>query len=131
MLMRLKFIFLIVCLCLLRCNAENKNTRFLLAKQHGGKRRSTTPILLYQNHCATFNIILSGGIETNQGPVTCTFCEKSVRKNSHNQHTTIYTKNEINKNDTVGKKYLYKFMYKKYSHLRTSLFRRITAHQLS
>ena len=78
---------LILAVCLLRCNAENKaktekKYSFSAIKQHGGKRRYTAPILLYQNHCATFNIIQSGDIETNPGPVTCTICQKTVRKNS-------------------------------------------------
>ena len=58
-----------------------KKYSFSAVKQHGAKRKYTAPILLYQNHCATFNIIQSGDIETNPGPNTCTICEKTVRKN--------------------------------------------------
>ena len=68
-----KICILILVVCLMRCNAENKaNTEkkysFSAVKEHGRRRRYTAPILLYQNHCATFNIIQSGDIETNPGP---------------------------------------------------------------
>ena len=68
-------------------NAENttdirQNVKFTSVRQHGGKRRSTGPILLYHNHVATFQLLLSGDIETNPGPVTCTLCQKTVRRNS-------------------------------------------------
>lgn len=108
----MKIYILILVVCLLRCNAENKaNTEqkysFSAVKQHGGKRRYTAPILLYQNHCATFNIILSGDIETNPGPVTCTICQKTVRRNSiqfrcstckDSLHAKCLKKNFINTN---------------------------------
>ena len=82
-----KICILILVVCLMRCNAENKaNTEkkysFSAVKEHGRRRRYTAPILLYQNHCATFNITLSVDIETNPGRVTCTICKKTVRKNS-------------------------------------------------
>ena len=47
------------------------------------KKRYCIPISLYSNNCITFQLILSGDIETNSGPnqrVTC--CEKIIRKNS-------------------------------------------------
>ena len=73
--------------CFLWWNAENttdirQNVKFTSVRQHGGKRRSTGPILLYHNHVATFQLLLSGDIETNPGPVTCTLCRKTVRRNS-------------------------------------------------
>ena len=82
-----KICILILVVCLLQCNAENKaitekKHSFSAVKQHGGRRRYTAPILFYQNHCATFNITLSGDIETNPGPGTCTIFQKTVRKNS-------------------------------------------------
>ena len=49
------------------------------------KKRYCAPISLYSNHCITFQLILSGDIETNPGPnqrVTCSICEKTIRKNS-------------------------------------------------
>ena len=67
------------------CNAENttctrQNVKFSSIRY--GRRRYTAPILLYHNHIATFQIILSGDVETNPGPVTCPLCQKTVRKNS-------------------------------------------------
>lgn len=50
------------------------------------KRRFCAPITIYANHSATFQLIISGDIETNPGPtirVVCPVCQKTVRKNSY------------------------------------------------
>ena len=78
---------LILAVCLLYCHAE-KTTQMeqnfeisRLQKQHHHKRYNAL-ILLYSNHVATFQLELSGDVETIPGPVSCNFCEKTVRKNS-------------------------------------------------
>ena len=83
----MKITLLILMVCFLWWNAENttdirQNVKFTSVRQNGGKRRSTGPILLYHNHVATFQLLLSEDIETNPGPVTCTLCQKTVRRNS-------------------------------------------------
>ena len=45
------------------------------------KRRYCAPINLYANHSAMFQLIISGDIETNPGPVNCDSCQKTVRSN--------------------------------------------------
>ena len=45
------------------------------------KRRYCAPINLYANHSAMFQLIISGDIETNSGPVNCDSCQKTVRSN--------------------------------------------------
>ena len=50
------------------------------------RKRFCAPITLYSSHHATFQLIISGDIETNPGPnirLACTVCEKTVRKNSY------------------------------------------------
>lgn len=50
------------------------------------KRRFCAPINIYANHSATFQLVISGDIETNPGPtirVACPICQKTVRKNSY------------------------------------------------
>ena len=41
--------------------------------------RYCAPINLYANHSAMFQLIISGDIETNPGPVNCDSCQKTVR----------------------------------------------------
>ena len=61
---------------------RSKTSKFQDLKKHSHRKRYTAPILLCSNHVATFQLELSGDVETNPGPVSCNFCEKTVRKNS-------------------------------------------------
>ena len=45
------------------------------------KRRYCALINLYANHSAMFQLIISGDIETNPGPVNCDSCQKTVISN--------------------------------------------------
>ena len=67
---------------MLKIQNIRQNVKFTSVRQHADKRRYTGPILLYHNHDATFQLLLSRDIETNPGPVTCTLCQKTVRRNS-------------------------------------------------
>ena len=62
----------------------SKNSSRTPRKQQNNARKDT-PISLYSNHFVKFQLALSGDIETNHRPeqhLSCSFCEKSVRKNS-------------------------------------------------
>ena len=63
---------------------EVQNKDFLIRRQNNNnKRRFCAPINLYTNHSATFQLIISGDIETNPGPIACPVCTKTVRTNSY------------------------------------------------
>ena len=66
--------------------AQTKQNKIQRLQQHFRRKRYTAPILLYHNHTATFQLELSGDIETNPGPISCNLCEKTVRKNSRQLH---------------------------------------------
>ena len=42
----------------------------------------SAPIMYYKNHVSTYRLALSGDIEKNPGPVSCSQCTKTVRKKS-------------------------------------------------
>ena len=61
-----------------------QNKDFFRRRQYNNnKRRFCAPINLYANHSATFQLIISGDIETNPAPVPCPECAKTVRINSY------------------------------------------------
>ena len=83
----MKICMLILAVCLLCCNAKKttqteQNFKISRLQKHPHRKRYTAPILLYSNHVATFQLELSGDVETIPGPVSCNFCENTVRKNS-------------------------------------------------
>ena len=61
----------------------NKNLELTTQKyvSFPNKRRYCAPINLYANHSAMFQLIISGDIESNPGPVNCDSCQKTVRSN--------------------------------------------------
>ena len=57
------------------------------------RKKRSAPILYYSNHSARFQLLISGDVETNPGPTTCGICERTVRKNSHqNECSQCFTK---------------------------------------
>jgi len=89
----MKICMLILVVCLLCCNAKKtsqtkQNFKFSPPQQHVSRKRFSAPILLYHNHVATFQLVLSGDVETNPGPINCIICQKTVRKNSLQLHCT-------------------------------------------
>ena len=90
MIQKKKIVVLILLIYFLPSRSENSNhgSTFSISKNNN-KRRFCSPIRLYANHCAVFqlnisgtDILLSGDIETNPGPSLCSMCLKTVRKNS-------------------------------------------------
>lgn len=78
---------MILVVCFLCQNTEKtaqteQNFEISRLQKHFHRKRYTAPILLYNNHVATFQLELSGDVETNPGPVSCTLCAKTVRKDS-------------------------------------------------
>eukprot|EP00111_Clytia_hemisphaerica_P013088 TCONS_00038423-protein len=90
MIQKKKIVTLILLIYFLPCRSENSTHRSRFSSlKNNNKRRFCSPIRLYANHCATFqlnisgtNILLSGDVETNPGPSLCSLCSKTVRKNS-------------------------------------------------
>ena len=83
----MKICILILVVCVLCRNTEKtaqteKNFKISRPQKHSHRKRYTAPILLYSNHVATFQLKLFGDVETNPGPVSCSLCEKTVRKDS-------------------------------------------------
>ena len=57
------------------------------------RKKRSAPILYYSSHSARFQLLISGDVETNPGPTTCGICERTVRKNSHqNECSQCFTK---------------------------------------
>ena len=86
----MKKVILLLLVYFVACRAENltHSSRFQYWK-NSNKQRLCAPIRLYPNHCAAFqliisgnNILLCGDVESNPGPSICMICSKTARKNS-------------------------------------------------
>ena len=84
--MLLKLTFLMVLIVTLQIGL-NYNYRYCKSfnihpKSSSKVKRCKAPVLYYANSVKSFNIVFSGDIEKNPGPVKCDTCEKMVRSNS-------------------------------------------------
>ena len=97
MIQKKKIVMLILLIYFLPCRTENSTHRSRFSpSKNNNKRRFCSPIRLYANHCATFQLnisgriaihqlIISGDVELNPGPIikpSCPVCDKTVRSNS-------------------------------------------------
>ena len=92
--------------------AAEEKTKFSSTRRQTKHPRRTAPILLYKNHDATFQLLLSGDIQVNPGPDSCSSCDKTVRKNSWKYRCTICRDSTHAK--CIGKKFV-----KNRSHVKT------------
>ena len=84
---------LIVGACMSSILNETENNIFSRITSSFCRKKRSAPILYYPNHSARFQLLISGDVETNPGPTTCGICERTVRKNSHqNECSQCFTK---------------------------------------